>query len=243
MEKPIVFTDLDDTVFQTARKMDTPPADPNAPASWANNGSHSYMTRAQEKMFGWLNSTTRLIPVTARSTEALSRCTLPFTDYQVASNGAIILMPDGSVDQVWMDRTREISNQLSGMMSLLEDFVSDRNEDQNFRHWIVQEEGCDIYYCVKSNGQESWLDGLQEKLTSLSNGLFLVHRNGNNLSLTPKDISKKAAVDYLIEKIGEDGLPIWGMGDSTTDLPFMESCQMMVIPTGSQAHKIFEKRG
>lgn len=240
---PIVFTDLDDTIFQTARKMKTHPSNPDAPASWANNGSHSYMTPAQEEMFGWLNGSTRLIPVTARSTEALSRCTLPFKDYKVASNGAVILLPNGSVDQVWMDRTRDISGQLSGAMSLMEEFVSDRNEDHNFRHWIVQEEGCDIYYCVKSNGQEGWLNDLQVELTSLSKGLFLVHRNGNNLSFTPNGISKKVAVDYLIEKIGEDGLPIWGMGDSATDLPFMESCEMMVIPTGSQAHKIFEKRG
>lgn len=242
MTTPIIFSDLDDTIFQTARKMATPPSPDAVPASRALNGSHSYMTHAQEVMFNWLNDTTRFVPVTARSTEALSRCALPFRDYQVASNGAVILDHQGLVDQIWMDRTRGISDGLAGTMSLLQDFVSDRNTDDRFRHWIVREEGCDVYYCVKSNGEEAWLDDLQVKLTEISGDLFLVHRNGNNLSLTPRAISKRAAVEYLIDKIGEVGAPIWGMGDSLTDLPFMEACQMMVIPTGSQAHKIFEKR-
>ena len=62
---------------------------------------------------------------------------------------------------------------------------------------------------------------------------FTHHRNGNNLSFTPKGISKKLAVEHLDEVIGGDAMRL-GMGDSLTDLPFMRSCHMMMIPPGSQ---------
>jgi hydroxymethylpyrimidine pyrophosphatase-like HAD family hydrolase len=240
MTTPIIFSDLDDTIFQTARKMDPRPSEDANPASFANNGSHSYMNAAQDKMFTWLNDTTRFIPVTARSTDALSRCTLPFKDYQVASNGAVILEPNGDIDYTWMHRTESISEEMSGMLMLLHDFVEERNKNEELRHWIVREVGMPIYYCVKSNTGEEKLDAIEGKLRDIANGAFLVHRNGNNISMTPSEISKRAAVEYLIEKIGTAGSPIWGMGDSLTDLPFMEACQMMVIPTDSQAHKSFK---
>jgi len=240
MTTPIVFSDLDDTIFQTARKMVIQPAEGTIPASRANNGSHSYMDSPQEGMFNWLNETTRFIPVTARSTEALSRCTLPFRDYQVASNGAVILDHKGQYDQSWMERTKQISDAMSGMLMQLYEFIEGRNADGVLRHWIVKELSLPIYYCVKSNAGEEKLDAIEGKLRDIANGAFLVHRNGNNISMTPSEISKRAAVEYLIEKIGTPGSPIWGMGDSLTDLPFMEACQMMVIPTGSQAHKSFK---
>lgn len=239
---PIVFTDLDDTLFQTARKMtETPRID--LLASRATNGSHSYMTPAQSAMFDWLNASTRLIPVTARSTGALSRCTLPFRDFRVASNGAVILQPDGKPDPEWQARTASISNTNTGFLQFLETFVAKGNTDKRLRHWIVTENGMQIYFHIKSNGDEAWLDEMQARLDEIVQGRLFLHRNGNNLAYMPAAISKKAAVDHLIRKIGPDeGFPIWGMGDSLTDLPFMESCQMMVIPTGSQAHKTFQER-
>ena len=106
VKKPIIFSDLDDTIFQTARKMDSLP-DPKRLASEALNGSHSYMTESQAMMMDWLLGSTRFIPVTARSTEALSRCAIPFVDYRVCSNGAVILLPDGTADRGWLEKSTQ----------------------------------------------------------------------------------------------------------------------------------------
>lgn len=240
---PLVFTDLDDTLFQTARKMDKAPQEKHL-ASVATNGSHSYMTDAQSVMVDWLINTTRLIPVTARSTEALSRCKLPFKDYKVCSNGAVIITGDNRLDRVWHERTTAIANSNADLLSSLMATVDEWNKEQRLRFWIVEEEGLPIYFCVKSNGDEAWLDEIEPKLiASGANDLFR-HRNGNNLAYMPQEISKKSAVEYLINEIGaHDRRPVWGMGDSITDLPFMEACQMMVLPVGSQAHKSFEMGG
>lgn len=237
---PIIFADLDDTLFQTARKMSVKP-NPRLLASSANNGSHSYMNEAQSVMFEWLNSTTRLIPVTARSTEALSRCLLPFSDYKVISNGAVILTKDDTLDREWFDRTRLLSEANSELLEFAQSFVAERDPTSKLRHWIVYEQNLPIYYCVKSNGEESCLDNMQLLLDEAINDQLFCHRNGNNLAYMPHEISKRSAVEYLLHEIGDhDCRPIWGMGDSLTDLPFMQACQMMVIPTGSQTHKALD---
>lgn len=244
--KPLIFSDLDDTLFQTERKMaDMPPID--FLASTSGNGSHSYMTQAQKAAFDWLAGSARLIPVTARSTETLENCHLPFTDYRVASNGAVIIEPDGQPDQGWLSRTREISKAWTGLMIQMEAIVDVHDMDGLVRHWIVREFGMPVYLCVKSNGPEERLDDFQNLLADFlsEEGClpFLTHRNGNNLSFTPDPISKKAAVEYLIGKLDPEGLiPVWGMGDSLTDIPFMSACQMMVMPMGSQVQKALPQK-
>lgn len=237
---PIVFTDLDDTLFQTARKMSFRP---EIKVSHAENGSHSFMMESQQVMFEWLNKTTCLIPVTARSTSALARCSLSFKSYQVASNGATILKPGGDVDLNWKARTDMISDKYKAELHDLNNMVHHSfNASGKFRHWIVRENEKPIYFCVKSNGDSSWLDDIEQSMKDDKYSGLLMHRNGNNLSMTPKLISKKVAVDYLKDALPSSGVPIWGMGDSMTDLPFMESCQMMVIPTGSQVHNHLQEK-
>lgn len=233
---PIVFSDLDDTLFQTARKMSEPHCDTRL-ASVATNGSHSYMTEAQAAQVSWLVETTRLIPVTARSTEALSRCKLPFKDYRIASNGAVVQEPDGRTDPVWDKRITQISETWWKLLSMMDDFVAARNGTQGLRHWIVEEDSRPIYFCVKSNRGEDLLDEMEDKLDFFTQGDLFKHRNGNNLAYMPHEISKRSAVEYLIDKLADVGTPVWGMGDSITDLPFMQACQMMVVPVGSQVDR------
>ena len=237
---PVVFADLDDTLFQTARKMSEEPH-PDRLASVATNGHHSYMTAPQAAMMTWLADTTRLIPVTARSTGALGRCTLPFFDFRVAANGAVILRPDGTPDPEWTARISNLSRTYTDTLLLFRMIASELDGGGELRHWTVSEFGEDIYVCIKSNTGERKLDGVERAMRRAAEqsdhgpGAFTVHRNGNNLSVTPSVISKRAAVCYLMEGLDPE-TPVLGMGDSLTDLPFMEACQMMIAPTGSQIH-------
>lgn len=234
MKKPIIFSDLDDTIFQTARKMDAPPA-PERLASEALNGSHSYMSEGQSVMMDWLLGSTRFIPVTARSTEALARCTLPFEDYRVCSNGAVILMPDGTADRDWLEQSTQQAQTAQDTFGAMIDFVATQRPAGRFRCWTVEEFGTGYYFCVKSNEGARALDDVEEGLAALAGTRLVRHRNDNNLSFTPAGISKRLAVEYLSEKLGHGGaVPVFGMGDSLTDLPFMATCDMLVIPRKSQ---------
>ena len=240
--RPIVFADLDDTLFQTARKMTEEPVEARL-ASRALNGSHSYMTGAQAHMVDWLLSTTRLIPVTARSTEALDRCTLNFTDYRICSNGAVILAPDGAPDAAWQARTAGIARENAGTLASLTAMVDARNGQGAYRRWIAEEAGVGVYFCVKSNGEAAWLDDLEAELLGQVGEDIVAHRNDNNLSFTPRPLTKSYAVAHLLTVIGNPDAPVFGMGDSLTDLPFMQLCDMMVVPRRSQVAAVMPDMG
>lgn len=235
MIRPIFFSDLDDTIFQTARKMQDDELDQATLASEALNGSHSYMSPSQALMMEWLLDSTRFIPVTARSTEALQRCALPFRDYQVCTNGALILMPDGTRDLDWFEKTKSHAQAAAACLSDLLAFVQRETVTGRFRCWIVEEFGTGFYFCVKSNEGADRLDEIEPGLASIAGTQLVRHRNDNNLSFTPAAISKRHAVDYLRQKLlSEARVPVFGMGDSLTDLPFMATCDMLVIPRNSQ---------
>ena len=234
MKRPIFFSDLDDTIFQTKRKMDSAP-DPKRLASEALNGSHSYMSETQSMMMEWLLNSTRFIPVTARSTEAIKRCKLPFEDYQVCTNGAVILLPDRTPDMGWLEQTREQANTVLGLFKDLQRFIAAQKTPCRYRSWVVEEFGTGFYFCVKSNEGADALDDIEQNLCAIAGDSLVRHRNDNNLSFTPSGISKLRAVEYLSQKLRFDGAtPVFGMGDSLTDLPFMATCDMLVIPQNSQ---------
>ncbi len=88
---------------------------------------------------------------------------------------------------------------------------------------------------MKSNEGAQALDDVEEGLCALAGSRLIRHRNDNNLSITPAGISKQLAVEYLSKKLLHgDAVPVFGMGDSLTDLPFMATCDMLVIPKKSQ---------
>lgn len=234
--RPILYTDLDDSLFQTLRKLREPPCEDRL-AAIATNGHHSYMTEGQARLVAWMLDATEAIPVTARSTEALSRCRIAFTSWRIAANGAVILRPDGTPDPDWRARTCRVASDRADLLNVLVQAMAEIPEPARFRSWIVEEQGTPVYFCVKSNGDEADLDAITQMLTDCAGPGMLRHRNGNNLSFTPDEISKHAAVRYLDGLLAEQGPRVrLGMGDSLTDLPFMGLCDVMLVPPESQIH-------
>ena len=233
---PIVFADLDDTLFQTARKMSEPAVEGRL-ASRATNGSHSYMTEAQEGMVRWLLDTTRLIPTTARSSEVLGRTTIPFKDYKITSNGGAILTPEGAHDPAWASHVETVSRQHAEAFAALQAAVADLVAGGAVRSWLVYEQSTPVFFLAKISAgtSESVLDDAEVRCRGAVGTDLLFHRNSRNLSFTPNGLAKVDAVKELMDRLPDtDKRPIWGMGDSVSDLPFMRLCHMMVAPSNSQ---------
>jgi len=236
-DRCVYLTDLDDTLFRSLRKH--PGTDGLSRVTTANNGHHGHMSAAQRAFFAALRETGEVIPVTARGSDAFARVHLDFgTSRAILANGAVILDEAGRADPDWLSRTSRIGREAGPSLDAMRAFIG-AELGEGFRSWIVEEYGTPVYFCVKmdATGETAVQDGLlalRERLVARFDlsGMWS-HANGNNLSFTPIGISKRDACLHLIDRLGS-GVPLVGIGDSLTDLPFMSLCDFIVTPSGSQ---------
>ncbi|WP_426202253.1 trehalose phosphatase [Pseudomonas sp. TWP3-1] len=237
--RPLALVDLDDTLFQTARKM--PEGTPRHPATFDIEGQpNGYMNPVQKTLVEWLLSSTDVVPVTARSVEAFSRVKLPFDKGAVCSHGGVILGADGKIDEQWQAHMTVI---LADFQSRLPDLSAatlaiGKELGISLRGWVVEEENLRHYVVTKHN--ESNDEVLQTVLAEVqARGLLEgmhIHGNSNNLAFLPAGLSKRVAVEELLRRDREINgeRPVLGFGDSITDLGFMDACHMWATPSRSQ---------
>lgn len=234
--QPIALVDLDDTLFQTKRKVPHLTEDELVLASIATNGSHSYMTKTQAAFAEWLLASTLAIPVTARSSEALSRVTLPFNSYAIVSNGAVIIDPDGKPDAEWHDI---VSAGLLPLDTYFCELLAAGNATAeklgvSIRSWIVMEGDLATYVVFKENDGDG--SRLQEIAPIVEKEGWVRHHNGNNLALIPPVISKRLATEFLIKRLRAEhpDRPVMGYGDSVSDFSYLSLCDWWGAPGKSQ---------
>lgn len=238
---PLFFIDLDDTVFQTARKM-TPAqrADAVTAALDRHGNPRSFMTQCQHNLIAWLNSHACLIPVTGRGTQELQRVCIPFRSWRIATHGAVILDPEGRADAVWQQRIESIVLPLQTRMQELArqctQFFDSRGYDAFARINVEYETGI---YLVMKHHDSSRLHELyavqKELFPQLDLSAYALSANDNNISLLPRGIDKASALRYVLEKLRTDpAMPVIGLGDSLSDLPFLSHCDWWGMPQNSQ---------
>ena len=234
--QPIALVDLDDTLFQTKRKVPHLTEDDLVLASVASNGSHSYMTKTQVAFAEWLLAASEAIPVTARSSEALSRVTLQFKSYAIVSNGAVILGPDGKPDAEWHDivaaNLRPLENYFGDLLAAGTAKAAELGV--SIRSWSVMEGDLATYVVFKENDGDG--SRLQEIAPIVEKEGWVRHHNGNNLALIPPVISKRLATEFLIKRLRTEQphRPVVGYGDSVSDFSYLSLCDWWGAPSKSQ---------
>ena len=243
MGKPIIFTDLDDTLFQTKRKVIHPEKALFVASMTASGAPSGYQTQKQKLFTDHLLSSCEVIPVTARSLDQLNRVTVAFTSWRVAAFGSLILSCDGDIDLTWKqsvlvqcqanedyfkvlnDKVNQVAQQLhipisGGIKYEYSDapvHVSFKHED---RHSIAE-----LYALAQS------VNDLMAMPATVS-----FHKNSNQITWYLNRVDKRAACQYLAEHRISDfkNRLSLGMGDSLSDLGFMKTCDYVVSPSNSQ---------
>jgi len=242
--KVICFSDIDDTLTNSKRKL---VGEACAVGSVGLDGQpNCFMNQKQSTLFNWLNETTELIAVTARSSRNfLNRVELPFKSYAITSHGSVIFDKNKEVLQSYKDlmissyekNKSSYTESTSNLKEYLKPFISTGklklSESPEYDIPFVQ--------VIKT------CEGIDEELLAyvfteimgakiFSDELYYTHSNGNNLAFIPKFISKEIAVEYLLDNVLEnvENRPKIGFGDSLTDLNFMMKCDMAALPTKSQ---------
>ncbi|ROZ80234.1 trehalose phosphatase [Pseudomonas neustonica] len=236
--KPLVLVDLDDNLFQTARKMSETPV---YVASRTEAGEPSgYMTVAQNQLVTWLLKTADVVPITARSIEAFSRVEIPFKGLAVCSHGGVILTPERNPDAQWQEQIAQMllpyRERLLAISALALDIGNELGH--SLRGWVVEEMGNSFYAVIKDNNSAE--TALSELLAEMRKrgliGDMYVHINGNNLAFLPQELNKRFAAQEIIkrDKAINGERPVIGLGDSISDLGFMSQCLFWGTPSNSQ---------
>ncbi len=237
-----LFLDLDDTIFQTQRKC--PPEAKITPAAFLTDGSPiSFFTEKQRHLFNLLQANTHLIPTTARNHDAFSRACVEKYDYAIINHGGIILTADQQPDSGWMQHIQAkitpLVPELKALETALQQFATQKNIPYKIR--IISDFGLDFYISVKHKHRDNEalkiiLDQVVTPYLARQEIEFYCHLNDNNLAILPKFLNKAPAVEYLQKQLlAEHGEFIsFGMGDSLTDMPYMQLCDYFITPTNSQ---------
>ncbi|MFN3726678.1 MAG: hypothetical protein ACK4SZ_10270 [Allosphingosinicella sp.] len=238
--RAIALVDLDDTLFQTLRKC--PPDVPQerlVPLGFARDGSPlSYATPRQIAMIEWLSGTAWLVPVTARSRDALMRAHIPFTA-AIAAHGGVILCEDGAPDPDWHAHVSARAAADGSILHNLRDRIALEAEERraDLRVRVLDEEGVGLYVLAKhEETDENVLHATVDAVLDEVPAGWTVHRNGNNVAIMPPWLGKQHAVAALLPRLraAHPDAPVIGIGDSLTDAPYMALCDYAMMPRGSQ---------
>lgn len=237
--RPLIFVDLDDTLFQTHRKSKPTPSYKIATTDKAGEPL-SYMVPKQQIFVNWLLESADVIPVTARSVEALQRVHIDFKHGAICSHGGTILDDNKEVDQEWLviqqKATVDLEHLLNDLPKALLDYAKPLG---SIRTWTVEENGSKIYTVAKQNDPEPlFLSKIIHHLPPDVLEHCYVHINGNNLAIIPKFVSKQKAVEFFINKYDpKRERAILGWGDSLSDAGFLGCCDWFGMPQNSQLDK------
>lgn len=244
MNKPVILSDLDDTLFQTRRKMVNELAlEPFRTGALDRSLTpRSFMTEEQSLLVDWFLEQAELIPVTARGTEEISRVQIPFHSWAVTTHGAVILTPEGNPDEEWkahmLQHLAPYAERLTSMQCGITKMMAARGINAWARLNYEYDET--PIYMVMKHRDSMCLDELNAFADDIENEFpvegFYIHRNGNNVAWLPNPVEKGLAVSWLLDKLrSERGVfPVIGLGDSLSDHRFMKLCSWFGMPRQSQ---------
>ncbi|WP_239807455.1 sucrose-6-phosphate hydrolase [Croceicoccus hydrothermalis] len=238
---PLVLTDLDDTLFQTLRKCPPVMGDCKLMSTLADGSPSGYASDRQVRFIEWLNHGL-IVPVTARSREVLERVAIRQAP-AICANGGCIIDGAGNVDQDWHAHLKAESLEIDPVREI-HLLATDGLVSFAYRHWIVQEGDLELYFVVKANGDDlSILDEAERRAAIHAPQGWRIHRNGNNLAVLPPWLNKRHAARHLIEirRESDPHLPVIGIGDSHSDVGFMDLCDFAMTPTNSQVWTLLTK--
>ncbi|MDT8406027.1 MAG: hydrolase [Methylococcales bacterium] len=244
----LVFTDLDDTLFQTLRKCGPTQRKALTACAYLKDGAAiSYATPRQTWLWSWLSASHAVIPVTARNFNAFSRVDLPFSHQAVLNHGAVIVDQHGQLDSVWHQRMQTAMSACQDELAALWQAVMTYAAGQSGLKPRLIEDFGQVWYGVIKHDQadhqalQTLLQTVLQSHPAVVAGQFYCHCNDNNLAIIPAAIGKARAVRFLIEQYRSryDDLITIGLGDSFTDGPFMALCDYALMPQNSQLASLF----
>ena len=207
----IFATDLDRTMIYSKKFINDENKD--TVIEFEDGKIKSYMTKKSKKIFDELKQKITIIPCTTRSREQFERLSY-FQDckYAICSNGANIFI-DGKIDAQWKFIMQENMMMCIKELREIEDLLKNKDfvVDGNVR-------AVDCYFLFfKSDKMDKCKSYLNKNLDKEK---FYYSTSSSKVYIFPQFVSKKHALRYLTDKIGDKDIIV--AGDSDVDFAMME---------------------
>lgn len=238
MPKIRIFTDIDDTLLATGRKI---PESQRQQVSAYNADGHpsSYSTEAHLALWRSLQGSTQepIVAVTARSIQALHRVGFSFDTQAVVDFGATVLDVDGKPDEAWYNILRACKS-LSLEAHLLE-MCADIAAIPLGVRVDVRRTAANLAFVTYRLPVELRTE-LRSVIFQKLNSYYildqvLIHETDRDITILPSYINKGAAVAYLLVKNGWESDIKIGCADSFSDVSFLQHMSFSVLPRESRA--------
>lgn len=234
-----LFTDIDDTWMSTSRKV-TPHARATIGATRPDGKPGSFMSPAQVELYSVLSAAAAsVIPVTARSPEALKRVRLAFNEGAIVDFGATLLGADGEVDEAWRSQMALLAQTL-GTAQVLDD-LQGRMLQHKLHVKPEQRVTAGIPAFVNFRGAPGCSARVRAAVEQVlcemgQRAAVYLHVTDRDVTVLPKSVTKGNAVRYLIEQRGWSQDVLLGCGDSLSDCSFLAEMGFSLLPKDTRAH-------
>jgi hydroxymethylpyrimidine pyrophosphatase-like HAD family hydrolase len=236
-----VATDLDGTLF--SRHWAGAGA---VPGTWQEIGGDS----SQRKPSSWvrpetyrllltLASVASIVPVTARDEASFSRVAvsgLRLSGPAILANGAIVLDPDGALDQQWVARVSQVLAPWQQRLKRLCEVFIQRSGHAARPRLVAGPAELPAYLVAKA--ADGWWAGaegttLLSEMAAEETAGCCVAVLGNELQILPPGLGKATAMQFVQQRYFGGQAPLLCLGDQVPDLGFMCFGGLLATPVGS----------
>lgn len=201
----ILFTDLDHSLFQSAKYFDEEPSVANV-ASWRDEKRkipYSYYNYEQVDLISYFSGNDRsIVPVTARSIEAYFRTAISdHSKYAIVAMGGKILI-DGKIDKDWIQHVKDLEKKHNHpIQKIFERIKGFSFSALSFN--LIEDFYIEINFNKEDDKFNSELSDCEQKISQFMTSLESVSywRDENSACIYPLFIQKDSAVEYLIKKL------------------------------------------
>ncbi|RBP44605.1 hydroxymethylpyrimidine pyrophosphatase-like HAD family hydrolase [Roseimicrobium gellanilyticum] len=235
-----IATDLDGTLF--SREFAVEGA---IPATWKKDAAgdvpSSWVHPATYRLMRALGECFDLVPVTARDLDSYSRVKIEGLTFRgaVLANGAIIIDPDGNIDESWNDVMGGVLESVAPELQTVCRQVAEQSRGLARARLVASGTEHAAYLVAKAD--EAWwgtpegVHLLQTLEVSTCRAALLK----NELQVLPPGVSKSIGLAAYQQRYGMGNPPLMGLGDMPTDMEFMRECSFLGIPSGSRLEQSF----
>jgi len=240
LNRVFFFSDIDDTLIQTKRKTDF--GQNTIVAAYTKEGEESSFFYEGVKLLidALLKENITFIPTTARNIDSYQRTIFynePKIKYAILNFGGTLLV-NNEVNEEW----NSIMKQAYEKIVPLEEVEKSIREAIEKADLNVVVKNIDSYYISIHNkyntDNKEYLSNVKSLIEEflVLNDDFYLYENDNSFGILPHVLNKKFAVDYMINL--HKPLLCLGAGDNLSDLAFMNSTSLHLVPNNSSIHKI-----